>query len=258
MKTYFVMLLVLFVGVSGCVRSSGSIKRDYESSGMDSHEVDLRLNLVESHINSRQPQFALQELLKVEGAANHLARFHFDAGHIYLQLDEREKALSSFAKAVNIDPDFGEGWNNLGKVSEMQNRMQDAENAYRKALSILTYATPEFPTYNLASLYLKTYRPKEAEEYARKAITRNWRYTPAYKLLADALDAQNRMTDAEEVLRRGLEGDLNNNVLALALAEHQVKAGKNAEARLLFEQIIKQSPRSNEAKVAKDYLGFLQ
>jgi len=213
---------------------------------------------VESHINNRQPQFALQELMKVEGAANHLARFHFDAGHIYLQLDEREKAHSSFAKAVNIDSDFGEGWNNLGKVSEMLNRMQDAENAYRKALSILTYATPEFPTYNLASLYLKTNRPKEAEEYARKAITRNWRYTPAYKLLADALDAQNRMTDAEEVLRRGLEGDLNNNVLALALAEHQVKAGKNAEARLLFEQIIKQSPRSNEAKVAKDYLGFLQ
>jgi Flp pilus assembly protein TadD len=75
---------------------------------MHPKEVDLRLNLVESHINSRQYQLALQELLKIEGAADHLSRYHFDSGLIYLGLDELEKAREGFSRAVEVDDDFAE------------------------------------------------------------------------------------------------------------------------------------------------------
>jgi type IV pilus assembly protein PilF len=248
-------VLVLCLALVGCGAKGASRGG---SSNMGSKEVDLRLNLVESHINNNQYQLALQELLKVEAAAKHLSRFHFDSGMIYLGLQELEESREGFLRAVEIDDDFGEAWNNLGKIEEALGRDKDAEAAYRKAFSILTYVTPEFSAYNLGVLLLRQGRAKEAEEFGRKALARNWLYIPAYKLLSDSFVAQNRLEDAEAVLRSGLEADMNSTPTILALAEHKMRMGKTAEAAVLFDRIVKQYPNSTEAKVARDYLDFLQ
>lgn len=250
-------LLVLFVCVflAGCGGRAGS---GGPSSNMGPKEVQLRLDLVESHVKNDQPQRALQELLTVEDQADHLSRFHFDAGMVYLGLDELEKSRAGFARAAEIDDNFGEAWNNLGKVLEAQGKPQEAEAAYTKAISILTYLTPEFPAYNLGAMYLKQGRAKEAEAAARKALARNWRYLPGYKLLSETLSAQNRVDEAETVLRDGMAADMDSTFLTLALAELQMRTGKQLQARELFERIVTQNPKSNDAKVARDYLGILQ
>lgn len=46
--------------------------------------------------------------------------------------------------------------------------------------------------------------------------------------------------------------------MTLALAELQMRTGKQNQARELFERILTQNPKSNDAKVARDYLGILQ
>jgi Tfp pilus assembly protein PilF len=251
----FALTCILCLVLAGCGARAGSRG---PSSEMHPKEVDLRLNLVESHIGNRQYQLALQELLKVEAAAGGMSRYHFDSGLIYLGLDELETSRASFARAAEIDPDFAEAWNNLGKVLEGQGRSSEAEAAYRRAFGILTYVTPEFAAYNLGSLLLREGRVNEAEEFARKALARNWRFIPAYKLLSDVFVAQNRMGEAEDVLKSALEADMDSTSTMLALAEHQVRIGKTVEATGLFERIAKQYPQSNEAKVARDYLDLLQ
>lgn len=248
-------ILILCCVLAGCSGGRSASSRA-SLTNLSASEVELRLNLAESYINNGQMQLALQELLTVERAAAHTSRFHFDMGMVYLGLDEMEKATAGFAEAVRIDDDFGEAWNNLGKLHESQNRMQDAEHAYRKALSILTYVTPEFPAYNLGALLMRQGKAKEAEELARKALARNWRYIPAYRLLSEAFVAQNRMEEAEEVLKSGLEADMGSAATMLALAEQQIRMGKGDEAEEVFEEIIAQHPKSNEAKVARDYLNL--
>ena len=94
--------------------------------------------------------------------------------------------------------------------------------------------------------------------FGRKALARNWRFIPAYKLLSDVFVAQNRLDDAEAVLKSGLEADMDSTAIMLALAEHQMRTGKTREAGELFGRIVKQYPKSSEAKVARDYLEFLQ
>ncbi|AMD92543.1 tetratricopeptide repeat protein [Desulfomicrobium orale] len=248
-------ILILCCVLAGCTGGRGS--RSMEGTSLSASEVELRLNLAESYISNGQMQLALQELLKVEGAVSGQSRFHFDMGLVYLGLDEMDKAREGFAEAVRIDDNFGEAWNNLGKIHEAQNRPKEAEAAYLKALSILTYVTPEFPAYNLGALLMGQGRAKEAEEYARKALARNWRYIPAYRLLSEAFVAQNRMEDAEEVLKSGLEADMGSTATMLALAEQQIRMGKADEAGEMFQQIISQHPRSTEAKVARDYLNLM-
>lgn len=252
----FVVVLACCVILSACTGGRGGVKS--QSANITQKEVDLRLNLAESHINNGQPQLALQELITVEPVAKHLSRYHFDLAMTYIGLDELEKAREGFATAVEIDEDFGEAWNNLGKVLESLKRDKEAEEAYRKAFDILTYVTPEFAAYNLGVMFMRQGRAQEAEEFGRKALTRNWRYIPAYKLLADAFVAQNRMEEAEAVLKSGLEADMNSGSTMLALAEHQVRMGRTIEAQEMFQRIITQNPKSNEAKVAKDYLDILQ
>lgn len=248
------MVLILCLALAGCGAKGPSRGA---SSNMGSKEVDLHLNLVESYINSGQHQLALQELLKVEPAAKHLPKFHFDSGMVFRGLQEFEKARESFARAVEIDQEYGEAWNNLGTIEEALGREKEAEAAYRKALGILPYITPEFPAYNLGALLLRQGRVKEAEEFARKAL-RNWRFMLAYKLLSEVFVAQNRLDDAEAVLKSGLEADMDSVAIMLALAEHQMRMGKTSDAETLFVRIVKQYPKSGEAKAAKDYLDFLQ
>lgn len=252
----FALVCLLCLALAGCGAKAGS--RGMSSGSITPKEVELRLNLVESHISGRQYQLALQELMKIEDDADHMSRYHFDSGLIYLGLDELDKSREGFARAVEIDENFAEAWNNLGKVLEAQGKDAEAEAAYRKAFGILTYITPEFAAYNLGSLLLRTGRAKEAEDFGRKALARNWRYIPAYKLLSDAFIAQNRMDDAEAVLKSGLEADMNSTSTMLALAEHQVRIGKTLEAKELFERIATQYPKSGEAKAARDYLDLLQ
>ena len=254
MKKY-ALICVLCLALAGC-GARGAVKGP--SSNMTPKEVELRLNLVESHINGRQYQFALQELLKVEDAAGHMSRYHFDSGLIYLGLEELEKARDGFARAVEIDDNFAEAWNNLGKIDEALGRDSEAEAAYRKAFETLTYVTPEFAAYNLGNLLLRQGRLAEAEDFGRKALARNWRFIPAYKLLSDVFAAQNRMDEAEAVLKSGLEADMDSTSTMLALAEHQVRIGKTFEAGELFKRIVTKYPKSREAKVAQDYLDLLQ
>jgi len=252
MKQY-VLTVFLCLILAGCTAAKSGV----QSQSLTPRELDLRLGLAESHINNRQPQQALQELMRIESQAKHLPRYHFDLGMVFVSLNEMERALAGFQRAVEIDPDYGEAWNNLGKVQENLGQDRNAEASYRRAFEILTYLTPEFAAFNLGSLYLRTGRTQEADDYARKALARNWRYLPAYKLLADALVAQNRMEEAEKVLQSGMESDLTTPVIMLALGEHKVRMGKKAEAKILFEQIIAQHPKSDEAKLAKDYLVLL-
>lgn len=237
---------------SGCATTHSPSSTD-----QGPRDVQLHLDLVESYINSRQPQRALQELIRIEKQASKLSRYHFDKGMIFLLMNELENARDGFAQATKIDDDFGEAWNNLGKIQEALHQPQEAEAAYLKAFSILTYLTPEFPAYNLGILYLHQGRPQDTENYARKALARNWRFLPAYKLLADALTAQNRSADAEKVLRDGLEAGVDDPALLLSLAEHLTRTGQNTEAREIFTRIITLHPNTDEAKVARDYLGIL-
>lgn len=254
MKRNLLVLVVCLV-LAGCVARSGAKSM---SERMGPREVDLQLTLVESYIRNGDYHRAMQGLLEVQDKADKLSRFHFDIGMTYMGLRELEKSRDGFARATEIDEDFGEAWNNLGKVQEGLQLYSEAAASYQQAYSILTYRTPEFASYNLGALYMRQGRSREAEEAARKALVRNWRYIPAYKLLSESLRAQGRLDEAEDVLKKGMAADMNDVEIMMALGELQIRMGKNNDAREVFQTVATKFPQSDEAKVARDYMDFLQ
>ncbi len=220
-------------------------------------ELSLRLDLAEAYIANRKPQLALQELQAIADRAAGEKRYHFALGMAYFALDEPERAREAFARTVAMDPDYGEGWNNLGRVLEFQGKIEEAIAAYQRALGILTYATPELAAVNLARLHLRQGHTDEAEAMARLAVRRNWLYIPAYLLIAQILETKGDLAGAQRIIEEGLAANLDALPLKLALAENILRQGKTTEAKALFHDILKHHRGTPEAKVAHDYLDIL-
>lgn len=243
-------------GIQGCATTPQGSGNSIDHN-ISPQEVKIRLDLAESYLNSGEPRRSLKELMLIKSKAQHQPRFHYALGLTYMSLKEWDKAASSFEKAVRLDPEYAEAHVSMGNSYAAMGRIDQAEEAFKKALDILTYLTPEYAAYNLASLYSHQGRHQLVEEYARMAVEKNWRFTPAYLLLSDALIAQGKTSEAIEWLKRGTEADLENLPLLLRLGENLLRAGEPEEAKKWFERVIEISATSEEAKVARDYLDIL-
>jgi Tfp pilus assembly protein PilF len=224
---------------------------------MASKEVQARMDLSTSYLSKDQPRRSLKELLAVEDKASNIPKYHFLLGTTYQQLDKLEQARDHFVQATELDKGYGEAWNSLGQVLVSLDKPDKAEQAFKEALSIQTYLTPEYPAYNLALLYRDRSKPQEARDYAQKAIDENWRFLPAYELLAEMARARGDIEQATSWLKKGVDANPNSVQIMMKLAENQLRMGQHDKARYWFSRILSLQPESEAAQVARDYLDIL-
>ncbi len=87
---------------------------------------------------------------------------HYALGDVHFKREDYAEAIVSFKKTLLIDPRFSEAHNYMGTVHERQGKFEEAIGEYHKALENTEYATPQFPHWNLGSLYLKQERYDDA------------------------------------------------------------------------------------------------
>lgn len=103
------------------------------------------------------------------------------------------EAETGFRKVVELKPDFTEAHFNLGSILHQQGKLADAESSYRNALAIQAY-------------------------------------TPALTHLADVIQAQGRMTEAEIILQQVLTDQPDDAASHFKLALLHIEQGKLPEA----------------------------
>lgn len=251
MLRIIIVCIALLAG--GCAHSGRST-----TPAASSREIQVRLDLAESYLAGGNPRLALQELLRIESDAGNVPRYGFDLGMAYLAVNETELAEKAMAQAVALDPEYGQAWNNLGRIKEALGDEEGAAGAYEQALSILTYRTPEFAAYNLARLFKKQGRVPEAVRYGEMAVDKNWRYSPGYQLLAELALENDDALGAQKWLEKGTAADMNDPDLLLALGENLVRLNRGVEAEKPFRRIIKEHPGTEQAQTAIQYLHMLQ
>jgi tetratricopeptide (TPR) repeat protein len=57
-------------------------------------------------------------------------------GNVYFNMNKLEDAELSYRKAVEVDPEFSDAWNNLGYVLMRLKRCHEAEDAIKRALRL--------------------------------------------------------------------------------------------------------------------------
>lgn len=221
-------------------------------------EIRARMDLASSYLANDQPRRALRQLKALHDRAVKNPDYHYLHGLTSARLDRSEEAKTHFQEAVNLQADFGQAWNNLGKVYISLDREEKARQAFVQALDIPTYLTPEYPAYNLARLNVQSGRPEQAKERARQSLQANPGFVPAILLLSELLTAEERLQEAVDVVRRGLNIHPENARLMQDLAQNLLRLGQQEQARQWFERIAQDAdPQSEAAQMAEDYLELL-
>ena len=128
--------------------------------------------------------------------------FHNTLGVLLLDLRKPGDAEAEFQKAVGLDPNYAEAQHNVGLSFAEQGRYDQAIGAYRKALSLPIYPTPEVAYYNLGRAYAQTGKLQEAEEALRTAIQLDPKLAAGYYQLGVVFAGSGRREEAKAAFRK--------------------------------------------------------
>jgi tetratricopeptide (TPR) repeat protein len=154
------------------------------------------------------------------------AQREFSKGMAASKKGDKENALEHFQKAVSADPEFADGYNNLGAAEAALGRMEEAANQFQKAVDLVP--DHSLALSNLSVTLCKMERYSEAEQAARRALRTNSGLLKIRYVLAVSLIAQH--ADRSEVLEN------------LELSAPEVP-----KARLVAADILCQAGRRDEA-----------
>lgn len=129
-------------------------------------------------------------------------------GIIYLlKFEDFPKAMDFFSKALEVDRDFSEAYNNLGFAYEKSGRFEEAIDSYKKALSNLLYRTPEKAYNSLGRVYYRLGRYDEAIDVNKEALKRVSDFYYSYYGLALCYNAKGKYGDAATAITMAIELD---------------------------------------------------
>ena len=222
------------------------------------NDADASYSLGLAFLHEDRPARALTELTKAATLDPANPKIHNLLGLAYWRKLEYSLAESSFRKAVEVDPKFSEGWNNLGALLIAQRRFEAAIPALETAAADVFYQTPERALTNLGWALYNVGRTAEAEKRYRDALEMDGSFPLARKHLAVLLQARGDHEQALEQFDRALVAMSNDAEIQLKRGISLLKLGRRDAARAAFEEAWKLAPGTELGQSAKTYLELLQ
>ena len=104
-------------------------------------------------------------------------------GWAYSYLGNYAQAIADCRRAIKVDPDFGNPYNDIGAYLIEQQQWDAAIPWLHKALAAPRYESYFFPHYNLGRVYEHKRDWSRAREHYLHALQLNGQYTLAYQAL---------------------------------------------------------------------------
>jgi Tfp pilus assembly protein PilF len=111
------------------------------------------------------------------------AEAHTFLGWTYSFLGRYEDAIEECKRAITIDPEFGNPWNDIGAYLIELGKDDDAIPYLEKATQAKKYDSYCFPHFNLGRIFAKKGMLNRATDELRKALTADPEYLPAKEAL---------------------------------------------------------------------------
>lgn len=105
-------------------------------------------------------------------------------GWTYSHLGDHRRAIEEAEKAIAIDPDFGNPYNDIGVYLIEQGRDDEAIPYLEKAIRAPRYCCYQFPHFNLGRIYVRKKLYARARGAFLKALVIDPDYAPARQALA--------------------------------------------------------------------------
>jgi tetratricopeptide (TPR) repeat protein len=105
------------------------------------------------------------------------AEAHTFLGWTYSFMRRYEEAIRECHRAIAVDPDFGNPYNDIGVYLMELARLDEAVPWFEKAIQAPRYEPRHYPHFNLARVYVRNFEYDKAIGHLRKALE----LTPGYK-----------------------------------------------------------------------------
>lgn len=236
---------------------SGCVTQEYAGDNTpvvqnDSSNDDIaltRISLALGYLKMGNTTQAKSNLEKAKRFSPKLVQVHTAFAHYYETVGENELAVSAFEQALSLDSDDADTLNNYGVFLCRQNRLEQAEKQFLKAIAVPSYLQVAQSYENLALCHLKADNFKQAEQFLEKAIKHNpSRAAVILQMVTlqyakrDYLQAQAYLQKFEKAVRR-----FSAEALALAYKLYK-KQGKTSVANNYAVMLVKMFPTSWQAK----------
>ena len=162
-----------------------------------------------------------------------------------LQKGQTDEAIAHYNKALELDPNYGEGHYNLANALLRLDRTEEAIAHYEKALEI--YPKNISARHNLASVLVQSGRAEEGMAHYRKSLELNPKNAAAHNNLGATLLRLGRVEEAATHYRAALALDPNNAQANYNLANTLVPQGRLDEAIRHYQRALRSNPRDAAA-----------
>jgi tetratricopeptide (TPR) repeat protein len=124
------------------------------------------------------------ELLEKSLAIMPTAEAYTYLGWTYSHMGDYQRAIEEAQKAIALDPNFGNPYNDIGVYLVEQGKEDEAIPYLEKAKRAKRYCCYQFPHFNLGRIYLK----KKMYEQARQEFTEALKIDPDYPPAREGLE----------------------------------------------------------------------
>ena len=100
-------------------------------------------------------------------------------GWTFGQMGEYQRAIDEAQKAIRLDPDFGNPYNDIGVYLIELERDDESVTYFQKAKAAKRYCCYQFPHFNLGRILLQKGKPAEARRLFERALEYDPNYLPA-------------------------------------------------------------------------------
>ena len=100
------------------------------------HRSVLLFNIAQVHAQIGPYEDAIDYFTRAMEMDPNYSEYYNDRGAVYLKMGRLEDAERDYLRAIDLSPPYGEVWTNLGQCWRAMGRMRAAERAYTRALDL--------------------------------------------------------------------------------------------------------------------------
>lgn len=165
--------------LAACNATTGGSGDNIRPSSSTNAAATANLSLAVEYMQRREYEKALDKLERARQADPGYALTYNTYGVLYQSLGDNTRAEQNFKRALQLGGNDSATMNNYGRFLCQQNRVEEADEVFRKSAANPLYETPEIPLANAGICMLGVNRAPEAEKYFRRALEINPRMPAA-------------------------------------------------------------------------------
>lgn len=255
MKLRALVILMLAQSLYGCAQqwleqglmSPVEAERAFQS-------AKIHTELAAEYFYRGQLDVAIEEVNVALMAQSNYAPAYSVMGLINMSLNENDKALSNFERAIRLAPRNSEILNNYGwfLCQRYPERMNQALEYFMTAAKDPLYATPERSYTNAGICEIKRQKYTEAQLFLHRALSIQPHFPPAVIGMIEIDFQRGNLPEAKSKLTHFLQDNPSTPEILLLAIKLEQAAGNRIAADSYIFQLQKHFPESREAALIRE------